>query len=57
MGLAILLFMVFAGIEDAPVYGYNGDYPTDGLVKTYAFPLPGTTWVQCVNAVLDITFL
>lgn len=57
MGIAILLFMVFAGIEDAPLYGYNGDYPTDGLVKTYAFPLAGTTWVACMNAVLNITFL
>src|ERR1700760_1637006 len=38
MGLAILLFMIFAGIEDAPLYGYNGDYPTDGPVHTYAFP-------------------
>lgn len=57
MGLAILLFVVFAGIEDAPLYGYNGEYPTDGLVKTYTFPLPGTTWVQCMNAVLNITFL
>lgn len=57
MGIAILLFMVFAGIESAPLYGYNGDYPSDGLVKTYAFPLPGTTWVGCMNAVLNITFL
>jgi hypothetical protein len=57
MGLAILLFLIFAGIEDAPLYGYNGDYPTDGLVKTYAFPLPGTTWVACMNAVLNISFL
>ncbi|EIW76383.1 hypothetical protein CONPUDRAFT_130980 [Coniophora puteana RWD-64-598 SS2] len=57
MGIAILLFLVFAGIEKAPLYGYNGDYPTDGLVKTYAFPLPGTTWVACMNAVLNITFL
>lgn len=57
MGIAILLFLVFAGIEDAPLYGYNGDYPTAGLVKTYAFPLPGTTWVACMNAVLNITFL
>jgi hypothetical protein len=57
MAIAILLFMVFAGIEKAPLVGYNGDYPTDGLVKTYAFPLPGTTWVNCVNAVLNITFL
>lgn len=57
MGISILLFLVFAGIEKAPLYGYNGNYPTDGPVKTYAFPLPGTTWVQCMNAVLNITFL
>ena len=57
MGIAILLFLIFAGIEKAPLYGYNGDYPTDGLVRTYAFPLPGTTWVACMNAVLNITFL
>ena len=57
MGIAILLFLVFVGIEDAPLYGYNGNYPTDGEVKTYAFPLPGTTWVACMNAVLNITFL
>lgn len=57
MAIAILLFLVFAGIEDAPGYGYNGAYPADGPVKTYAFPLPGTTWVACMNAVLNITFL
>ena len=57
MGIAILLFLVFAGIEPAPGYGYNGDYPTAGPVETYAFPLPGTTWVDCMNAVLNITFL
>jgi hypothetical protein len=57
MGLAILLFLIFAGIEKAPLYGYNGDYPTDGPVRTYAFPLPGTTWVNCLNAVLNISFL
>ncbi|KAJ5351905.1 hypothetical protein N7541_002721 [Penicillium brevicompactum] len=57
MGISILLFLVFAGIEKAPLYGYNGNYPTDGLVKTNAFPLPGTTWVACMNAVLNITFL
>jgi hypothetical protein len=57
MALGILLFLIFAGIEKAPLYGYNGDYPTDGPVKTYAFPLAGTTWVNCVNAVLNITFL
>jgi hypothetical protein len=57
MGIAILLFLVFAGIEKAPLYGYNGNYPTDGLVHTYAFPKAGTTWVDCMNAVLNITFL
>ena len=49
MGIAILLFLVFAGIETAPLYGYNGLYPTLGEVRTYAFPLPGTTWVGCMN--------
>ncbi|KAG8626955.1 hypothetical protein KVT40_005900 [Elsinoe batatas] len=57
MALAILLFLIFAGIEDAPGYGYNGSYPELGPVKTYAFPLPATTWVACMNAVLNITFL
>ncbi|KAJ9622566.1 uncharacterized protein PV06_01720 [Exophiala oligosperma] len=57
MGIAILLFLVFAGIEDAPGYGYGGSYPTEGPVRTYAFPLPGTTWVDCLNATLNITFL
>ncbi|KAH8807386.1 transmembrane amino acid transporter protein-domain-containing protein [Xylogone sp. PMI_703] len=57
MGIAILLFLIFSGIEDAPLYGYNGNYPSDGLVRTYAFPLPGTTWVNCMNAVLNISFL
>ncbi|EPE36889.1 hypothetical protein GLAREA_09052 [Glarea lozoyensis ATCC 20868] len=57
MGIAILLFLVFAGIEDAPLYGYGGDYPSLGPVKTYAFPLPGTDFVACMNAVLNISFL
>ncbi|KAK4542353.1 hypothetical protein LTR36_006809 [Oleoguttula mirabilis] len=57
MAIAILLFLVFSGIEAAPLYGYNGDYPTDGAVRTYAFPIAGTTWVACMNAVLNITFL
>lgn len=57
MGLAILLFLIFTGIEDAPLYGYGGSYPELGPVKTYSFPLEGTTWVGCMNAVLNITFL
>ena len=57
MGIAILLFMIFAGIEKHPLYGYGGNYPSLGPVKTYAAPLPGTTFVECMNAVLNITFL
>lgn len=57
MGIAIILFMVFAGIESNPATGYGGDYPTVGLVATNAFPASTTTWVDCLNAVLNITFL
>ncbi|KAF2131228.1 putative amino acid transporter [Dothidotthia symphoricarpi CBS 119687] len=57
MAIAILLFLIFAGTEDHPLYGYNGVYPAAGPVKTYAFPLEGTTWVAAMNAVLNITFL
>lgn len=58
MAMAILLFMIFAGTEDHPLYGYGGIWPADGAkVITYAFPRPGTTFVQCMNAVLNITFL
>lgn len=68
MGLSILLFMIFAGIEKAPGYGYGvckedvanaGScyYPDLGPVKTYAFPPAGTTFVAAMNAVLNITFL
>ena len=57
MGLAILLFLIFAGIEKNPLYGYYGDFPAAGAVRTYPFPLPGTTWIGCMNAVLNITFL
>ncbi|KAF7191506.1 N amino acid transport system protein [Pseudocercospora fuligena] len=57
MAIAILLFLVFAGVESAPFYGYNGNYPELGEVVTYAFPQKGVTWVACMNAVLNITFL
>ncbi|KZP07412.1 hypothetical protein FIBSPDRAFT_875502 [Athelia psychrophila] len=58
MAVAILLWMVFAGTEAHPGFGYAGVWPLDGAqVVTRAFPLPGTTWVACMNAVLNITFL
>jgi hypothetical protein len=57
MGIAILLFMVFAGIEKAPLYGYGGNYPTQGEVFTYGSPPKGVGFVDAMNAVLNITFL
>jgi len=58
MGLAIILFLVFAGIEDNPSQGYGGKWPKAGdKVVTTAFPVAGVTWVDCLNAVLNITFL
>lgn len=56
MGIAILLFLVFAGIEDHPLKGYGGAWPLAGkTVYTTAFPAEGVTWVDCLNAVLNIT--
>ena len=58
MALAILLFLVFAGIEkptvDAPLVGYYGDWPLDtrvgnGKVATYAVPLAGTDFVSAMG--------
>ncbi|KIW86449.1 hypothetical protein Z517_01846 [Fonsecaea pedrosoi CBS 271.37] len=57
MAISILLFLIFAGIEQHPGFGYHGVYPAAGEVRTYAFPLPGTTWVDCLNSVLNVTFL
>ncbi len=58
MALAILLFMVFAGIEAHPSYGYGGDWPTDGRkVVTTVVPLKTVDFVAAMNAVLNITFL
>jgi hypothetical protein len=52
MGLAILLFMVFAGKSGPDIEAGNL-----GPVKTYAFPQEGTTWIDCTNAVLNAAFL
>lgn len=57
MGLAILLFLVFVGIEAGPGTGYNGTWPAAGPVATYAVTPKGTTFVAAMNAVLNITFL
>ena len=58
MGLSILLFLIFVGIEDHPGEGYNGKWTPEDPVRTYAFPLAANTgFVACMNAVLNITFL
>lgn len=57
MGLAILLFMIFAGKEAHPAAGPDGEYSNRQPVKTYAFPQEGTTWIDCLNAVLNVAFL
>ncbi|WWC87430.1 uncharacterized protein L201_002319 [Kwoniella dendrophila CBS 6074] len=57
MAIAIILSMVYAGIEDHPLYGYGGNYPELGPVKT-SVGLPGSPgFVNGLNAVLNITFL
>lgn len=53
MGTAILLTLVWCGVQDHPSGGYGGVYPTLGPVKTHgAFPKPGLTFVEGFNAVL-----
>ena len=52
MGIAILLSMIYAGIEDHPFAGYGGNYPELGPVKT-SIGLPGAPgFVAGTNAVL-----
>jgi len=60
MGIAILLALVYSGIEAHPGKGYGpkGVYPGLGPVKTYGgFPNPDLGFVDGFNAVLNITFL
>lgn len=53
MGIAIILSLVYCGIEDAPLYGYGGNYPTQGPVRTtVGLPEGGVTFVNGLNAAL-----
>ena len=53
MAIAIILSLVFAGIEAGPLYGYNGDYPTLGpVVTSTSLPGGGPGFVPGFNAVL-----
>ncbi|KAL1663023.1 transmembrane amino acid transporter protein-domain-containing protein [Schizophyllum commune] len=52
MGIAVLLAIIFAGIEDKP-FGYT---PELGEPKATLFPVKGTTFVQGMSAFLNITY-
>ena len=53
MAIAIILSMIYGGIEDAPLYGYGGNYPTQGPVTTsIGLPNGGPGFVAGLNAVL-----
>ncbi len=57
MGIAILLCLIFSGIQPHPGAGYGGTYPALGEVYT-AGRVPGNPgFVNGFNAVLNITFL
>ncbi|KAI8226448.1 hypothetical protein K4K54_003825 [Colletotrichum sp. SAR 10_86] len=57
MYLVILPSVIFAGMEDAAYvyHKYNGNYPEDGPVETYAFPPTDTTFVAIISAILNNT--
>jgi len=53
MAIAIILSLIYAGIETAPLYGYGGNYPTLGPVVTATgLPDGGPGFVAGFNAVL-----
>jgi len=53
MAIAIILSLVYAGIEAGPLYGYGGNYPTLGPVATSTgLPGGGPGFVNGFNAVL-----
>lgn len=52
MAIAIILSLVYAGIEEHPLYGYGGNYPKQGPVET-SVSIPGNPgFVNGMNAVL-----
>lgn len=50
----IFLALLFAGIEDNPLQGYGGYYPTLGPVSSRAFPVNGTTFVAGMGGFLNM---
>lgn len=57
MAIAMLLTLIYSGIQDHPVYGYNGVYPAAGAtIVTTAGPMVHK-FIPAFNATLNITFL
>jgi hypothetical protein len=53
MGIAILLSLIYAGIQDHPVYGYGGNWPELGDTVETSVTIPGNPgFVNGLNAVL-----
>ena len=50
--ISVMLAAIFAGIEDHPGAGW----PKYGAPTVYAFPPPGTTFVEGMNAFLNISY-
>jgi hypothetical protein len=53
MGIAMLLTLVYSGIQDHPGFGYSGTWPEAGteLIRHGGAP-PGLTFIPAFNATL-----
>lgn len=57
MAIAMLLTLIYSGIQDHPTYGYNGVWPAAGeAIYTTGKPMV-TDFILAFNAALNITFL
>lgn len=52
MAIAMLLTLVYSGIQDHPVFGYNGLYPAAGTVLTTTAGAMTSKFVPAFNATL-----
>lgn len=58
MAIAMLLTLVYSGIQDHPTYGYAGVWPAAGAeIMTTGGAPAGTKFIPAFNATLNITFL
>lgn len=53
MAIAMLLTLIYSGIQDHPVYGYGGVWPKAGAaIFTTAGAQAGVTFIPAFNATL-----